>query len=147
MKATYRVWRPKDKLLLEECWDFSLDPTRCSLWVLGIWTEVIMWKDNGNPICLHLRTRPDFRKGHKAPASRIDHKSQKLVHKTPALGTSHKIQNKIIKPPPKEQPGDNHKNGEISYLRMGHLCWAALSHPVVKSSWHKNADLWPPVTL
>ena len=42
----------------------------------------------------------DFKKGHKAPASGIDHKSQKLSHKTPGLGTDHKIQNKMIKPPP-----------------------------------------------
>jgi hypothetical protein len=51
-----------------------------------------------------------------------------------APGTDHKIQNKIINPPPIEQPGDNYKNGEISYLRMGHLCWAALSHPIAKYS-------------
>ena len=69
-------------------------------------------KGNINPISLHLRTRPDFKKGPKALASGIGHRSQKLSHKTPALGTDHKIQNKIIKPPPKEQPGDNHKNGE-----------------------------------
>jgi hypothetical protein len=54
--------------------------------------------------------------------------------KAPVPGTDHKIQNKIIKPPPKEQPGDNHKNGEVFYLRMGHLCWAALFHPMVKHS-------------
>lgn len=40
--------------------------------------------------------------------------SLKLVHRTPALGTGHKIKNKIIKTPPKEQPGGNHRNGEIS---------------------------------
>jgi hypothetical protein len=70
--------------------------------------------------CLHLRTpfvsilraRPDFKKGCKVPGSGIDHKSQKLTHKTPALGADHKIQNKIINPPPKKQPGDNHKNGK-----------------------------------
>jgi hypothetical protein len=55
-------------------------------------------------MCLHVRTRPDFRKGHKAQASGIDHKSQKLSHKTQALGTDCKIQNEIIKPAPKEGP-------------------------------------------
>jgi hypothetical protein len=70
-----------------------------------------------DPICLNLRTKPDFLKtGSKAPAP----------------GTDHKAQEKIIKPPPKEQPKDNHKNEEISYLKMGHLCWAVLAHPVVK---------------
>lgn len=55
------------------------------------------------------------------PASRIAHKSQKLGHRTPALEAVHKIQNKIINPSPKEQTGDNHKNGEKPYFRMGYL--------------------------
>ncbi len=57
-----------------------------------------------------------------------------------------KSRKKIIKPPPKEQPWDNHKNGEISYLSMGHLCWAALCHHMVEHSWLRNIDHWPPTT-
>jgi hypothetical protein len=29
---------------------------------------------------------------------------------------------------------------------MGQLCWAALSHPTVRRSWHRNADLSLPST-
>ena len=47
-----------------------------------------------------LKDQPDFKKDCEAPASGIDTK----------------IQNKIIQPPPKEQPGDNHRNGELAYL-------------------------------
>ena len=71
---------------------------------------------------------------------RLQEQTQKLGHKTPALETDHKIQSNIIKPSPKEQPGDNHKNGEISYLRMGHQYWEALFHHRVEHSSHKNAD-------
>ena len=59
-------------------------------------------------------------------------------------GTDHKIHDKIINSPPKEQPGDNHKNGEISYPSEGHLWWAVPSYPVVKCSCHRHADHWPP---
>jgi hypothetical protein len=71
--------------------------------------------------------------GCKAPVPGTDHKSQRLGHTTSAAGTDHKILNKIIKPSCKEHPGDNHKNGEVSYLKMGHLYWEALSQPMVKT--------------
>jgi hypothetical protein len=100
------------------------------------------WKGNLNPISPQLRSRPDLKKkkSRKAPALGIDHKSQKLGRKTP------QNPEQIIKLPPKEHSGDNHKNGEISYLRMGHLHWAAVFHHMVKSSWHNNADHWPLVS-
>jgi hypothetical protein len=72
-----------------------------------------------------LRARSDFKKGHNAQTSGIDHKSQKLGHKTAALGTDHKTQKKFVKLSPKEQPGDNHKNREI--LQNG---TSALANPI-----------------
>lgn len=57
-----------------------------------------------------------------------------------------KSRNKVIKPPPKEQPGDNNRNGKISYLKLGHLCWAVLSHPIVKRSCQRNVNHWLPDT-
>jgi hypothetical protein len=59
-----------------------------------------------------LSTRPDFKKGLKAPTSGIDRESQKLGHKTPALKTDHKIQNKIIKSSPKNSLGTTTKTGK-----------------------------------
>ena len=50
----------------------------------------------------------------------IEYKFHKVHHKTPVLGIDLKIQNKIMSSP-KEQPGDNQENDEISYVRMGHL--------------------------
>jgi hypothetical protein len=50
-------------------------------------------KDDISPICLHLRARLDFKKA-------IRHQLQEQIIKS---------RNKVIKPPPKEQPGDNHK--------------------------------------
>lgn len=68
------------------------------------------------------------KKGHKAPAAGIDlSEFQELGPKTLTTGTD-------IKLAPKEQPGDNHRNGEISYLRMGHLRRAAPSHRMVNRS-------------
>ena len=89
----------------------------------------IWWKDDINPICLHLRTRPDFKK--KA----IRYQLQEQTRKS---------KNKVIKLPPKGQPGDNHKNGEIA--QIGLSGWAALSYTMVKTSWHRNVDYWPRVT-
>lgn len=65
--------------------------------------------------------------------------------KARAPGTEDKIHSKIIKSPPKIQPGDSHKNGEISYPRMGQLCWAVLSHPVnIHDIAMQTTDhLWP----
>jgi hypothetical protein len=51
-------------------------------------------KGQHKPICLHVRTRPDFVR--KA----IRHQLQEQTIKP---------RNKIIKPPPKEQPGDKNK--------------------------------------
>jgi hypothetical protein len=70
----------------------------------------------------------------QAPAPGLDHESQEPGHKAPAPGTDSRIQKQGHKTPPKEQPGDNHKNRKLPYLRTGHLCWAALSHPMVKRS-------------
>jgi hypothetical protein len=72
------------------------------------------YKDYTNPICLHLRTRPDFKK--KAIKDQFQEQTEKSRYK-------------VIKTPPKEQPGDNHKNGKISYLY-----WVDLFHPMVKYS-------------
>lgn len=61
----------------------------------------LQWKDDFiNPLYLHLRTRPDFEK----KAQRHQLQEQTL-----------KSRNKVTVPSPKEQHGDNHKNGEISY--------------------------------
>lgn len=74
------------------------------------------------------------KKGHKAPAAGIDlSEFQELGPKTLAPGTD-KTQKRHHKTPPKEQPGDNHRNGETSYLRMGHLHRAAPSHRMVNRS-------------
>ena len=120
-------WRvSKNQMLREEEPSFHKDES------LNGWLYNTKWSVLEIYTCPHLRTsfvsilrtRPDFKKGPKALASGIGHRSQKLSHKTPALGTDHKIQNKIIKPPPKEQPGDNHKNGK--YLISE---WAICARP------------------
>jgi hypothetical protein len=59
-----------------------------------------------------LKTRPDFKKVCRAPASGIGHKSQKPDHKTPAVGTDRKTQNNIIKLLPKEDLGITTKMGK-----------------------------------
>jgi hypothetical protein len=56
-------------------------------------------------ICLHLRARPA---------------SEKNATKHQLQEQTVKSRNKVIKPPPEEQPGDNHKNGK--YLILG---WAS----------------------
>ena len=61
----------------------------------------------------------------------IDNKFHKLHLKTPALGTDYNTQNKIMSSP-KEQPGDNQKNGKVYYIRMGHLLvlfYHMIEHP------------------
>ena len=81
-------------------------------------------------ICLHLKTRPEFKK--KA----IRHQLQEQTIKS---------RNKVIKPPPKEQPGDNYKNGKYLYPRMDHLCWAVLPHPVVHDIGQTTDHLAQPI--
>jgi hypothetical protein len=126
-------------------WEWRKEWLEIKSW---IWAATCILLDTGFPVCFSLfcfrkdtishiyphlrtssvstlRTKPDFKTGHKASASGIDHKSQKLGHKNCprnyGLETDHEIQNKIIKPSFKEQPGDKHRNGKISCLRMGHL--------------------------
>ena len=56
--------------------------------------------------------------------------------------------NKVIKPSPKKHTvkKKKNKNGEILYLRIGHLCYVVLSHHVLKSSWNTYEYHWLPGT-